>query len=61
LGALRIVGKKPDGRIYFKYKGLAAGIGFDRGKSKVRLTKPRAWYDGRSDGPGAQHSSTPGG
>ncbi|HSL19303.1 MAG TPA: hypothetical protein VLB51_15470 [Methylomirabilota bacterium] len=46
LGSLRIANKKPDGRVYVKYKALAAGIGFDRGKSKVHLAKPRAWYDG---------------
>lgn len=46
LGSLRIVSKKPDGKVYVKYKGLAAGIGFDQGKSKIHLAKPRVWFDG---------------
>lgn len=45
LGSLRLAEKKADGRIYVKYKGVAAGIGLDHGKSSLHLVKPREWFD----------------
>jgi hypothetical protein len=45
LGSLRLAEKKANGRIYVKYKGVAAGIGFDHGKSSLHLVKPREWFD----------------
>ena len=45
LGSLRLAEKKANGRIYVKYKGVAAGIGLDAGKSKIHLVKPREWFD----------------
>jgi hypothetical protein len=60
LGSLRIVRRKPDGRLYVRYKGVAAGIGFDQGKSKIYLGKPRLWYDGHTDTIQATASPTAG-
>ena len=57
LGSLRIVSKKPDGKVYVKYKALAAGIGFDQGKSKIHLAKPRVWYDGQAEEPATAPAS----
>jgi len=45
LGSLRLAEKKANGRIYVKYKGVAAGIGLDHGKSSIHLVKPREWFD----------------
>lgn len=45
LGWLHVADKRPDGRIYVKYKGLAAGIGLDEGRSKIHLMKPRQWFN----------------
>jgi hypothetical protein len=45
LGSLRLAEKKANGRIYVKYKGVAAGIGLDQGKSSIHLAKPRQWFD----------------
>lgn len=45
LGWLHVADKRPDGRIFIKYKGLAAGIGFVEGRSKMHLAKPRQWFD----------------
>lgn len=45
LGSLRVVEKRADGKIYVKYKGVAAGIGLDGGKSSIHLMKPRQWFD----------------
>jgi hypothetical protein len=45
LGWLHLAEKKANGRIYVKYKGFAAGIGLDEGKSSVHLAKPRQWFD----------------
>lgn len=61
LGSLRIVSKKPDGRLYVRYKGLAAGIQFDQGKSTTHLAKARAWFDGGPDEASAPATSSGGG
>jgi hypothetical protein len=45
LGWLHLAEKKANGRIYVKYKGFAAGIGLDDGKSSIHLAKPRQWFD----------------
>ncbi|HPA80888.1 MAG TPA: hypothetical protein PLS95_08765 [Thermoanaerobaculales bacterium] len=50
LGWLHLVGKRADGRIYVKYKGMAAGIGLDGGKSSIHLAKPRQWFDEQPTG-----------
>jgi hypothetical protein len=50
LGGLRLAGKKANGRIYVKYKGFAAGIGLDEGKSSIHLVKPREWFDEQAAG-----------
>ena len=49
LGALRLAEKKANGRIYVKYKGVAAGIGFNEGKSSIHLVKPREWFDEQAE------------
>jgi hypothetical protein len=51
LGSLRLAEKKASGRIYVKYKGVAAGIGLDHGKSSIHLVKPREWFDEQPAGP----------
>ncbi|PWB70549.1 MAG: hypothetical protein C3F15_13800 [Holophagae bacterium] len=51
LGWLQLAHKKADGRIYVKYKGVAAGIGLDQGKSSIHLGKPRQWFDEQPAGP----------
>lgn len=51
LGWLHIVEKRPDGRIFIKYKGLAAGIGLDDGRSKIHLVKPRQWFEDQQESP----------
>jgi len=51
LGSLRLAEKKANGRIYVKYKGVAAGIGLDHGKSSIHLVKPREWFDEQPAGP----------
>jgi len=50
LGSLRLAEKKANGRIYVKYKGVAAGIGLNEGKSSIHLTKPRQWFDEQGTG-----------
>ena len=45
LGWLHLAEKKANGRIYVKYKGFAAGIGLDDGKSSLHPVKPREWFD----------------
>jgi len=49
LGSLRLAEKKANGRIYVKYKGVAAGIGFNEGKSSIHLVKPREWFDEQAE------------
>jgi len=44
-GWLQLAEKKADGRIYAKYKVLAAGVALDHGKSSIHLVKPRKWFD----------------
>jgi hypothetical protein len=50
-GWLRLAGKKADARIYTKYKGIAAGIALDRGKSGIHLIKARDWFDAQPTSP----------
>ena len=50
LGSLRLAEKKANGRIYVKYKGVAAGIGLNEGKSSIHLAKPRQWFDEQGTG-----------
>jgi hypothetical protein len=47
----RLADKKADGRIYTKHKGIAAGIGLDRGRSSIHLMKAREWFDGQPTAP----------
>jgi hypothetical protein len=56
LGWIHIRDKKANGRLFIKYGILLAGIGFEEGKAKVRLAKPRKWFEeqGRSQ-PGDAH------
>jgi len=51
LGWIRIRDKKADGRLYVKYKALAAGISLDQGKAKVHIAKPKKWFDEQPTGP----------
>jgi len=44
-GWLQLAEKQADGRIYAKYKVLAAGVALDHGKSSIHLVKPRKWFD----------------
>jgi hypothetical protein len=45
LGWMQLAHKKANGRVYVKYKGVAAGIGLEDGKSSIHLAKPRQWFD----------------
>jgi hypothetical protein len=45
LGWLHVVEKQADGRLYVRFKSLAAGVQLEQGKSKVILSKPRRWFD----------------
>ncbi len=51
LGWLRLADKKADARIYTKYKGIAAGIGLDRGKSSIHIVKAHEWFDAQPTAP----------
>jgi hypothetical protein len=51
LGWLHLAEKKANGRIYVKYKGVAAGIGLNEGKSSIHLVKPREWFDEQGASP----------
>ena len=53
LGWLQLAEKKADGRIYAKYKILAAGVALDRGKSSIHVVKPRKWFDAQPTAPPA--------
>lgn len=51
LGWVEIRDKKADGRIYVKYKALAAGVSLDQGKAKVHISKPKKWFEAQPKGP----------
>ncbi len=53
LGWVHILDKKADGRVFVKYKALAAGISLDQGKAKVRVSKPKKWFEEQPKGPGS--------
>jgi hypothetical protein len=59
LGWLQLSGKKADGRIYAKYKVLAAGIGLDHGKSSIHVVKPQAWFDAQPTAAPASSTAGP--
>ncbi len=48
LGWLHLQAKKGDGRLFVKFKGLAAGLSLDDGKTKVHLAEPRKWFDAQA-------------
>jgi hypothetical protein len=45
LGDVRVADKKANGRIFAQYGAFSGGIGLDDGKAKIRLTKPRKWFE----------------
>jgi hypothetical protein len=45
LGWLHIFNNKADGRLYLKHGILAAGVALEQSKAKVRLSKPRKWFE----------------
>ena len=45
LGWMHVENKRGNGRMYVKYKGLAAGLAIDDGKAKIHVAKPRRWFD----------------
>jgi hypothetical protein len=51
LGWMNSQNKKADGRLYVKFKAVAAGVSIDQGKTKVHLSKPRKWFDEQPKGP----------
>ena len=53
LGWLHLQGKKADGRIFVRFKSVAAGVGIDGGKAKITLKKPRQWFEEQGPAPGS--------
>ena len=53
LGWIHILEKKADGRVFVKYKAVAAGISLDQGKAKVHVSKPKKWFEEQPKGPGS--------
>ena len=45
LGWIHVRDKKANGRLFIKYGIVAAGIGLDGGRAKVRLANPRKWFE----------------
>jgi hypothetical protein len=45
LGWMHVENKRGNGRMYVKYKGMAAGLAIDDGKAKIYVAKPRRWFD----------------
>jgi hypothetical protein len=51
LGWMNSQNRKADGRLYVKFKAVAAGVSIDQGKAKIHLSKPRKWFDEQPTGP----------
>lgn len=54
LGWVDVENKKADGRLFVKFKSVSAGVSLDQGKAKVRLAKPRAWFEEQPKEPGTK-------
>ena len=51
LGWMDVRNKKSNGRLFVKFKSVMAGVGFDEGKAKTHLSKPRKWFEEQPAGP----------
>jgi len=51
LGWMHVQDKKADGRIFVKFKAVAAGVALNQGKAKIHLSKPRKWFEEQPKGP----------
>ena len=52
LGWMSVEDKKAGGRLFVRFKSVMAGISLDEGKAKIRLSKPRQWFEDQSTAPG---------
>ncbi len=52
LGWVHMQDKKADGRLFARFKGVAAGVALDGGKAKIILAKPRRWFEAQDSVPG---------
>jgi hypothetical protein len=60
LGWMHVRAKQRNGRIFVKYKGLAAGLGMDDSKSSIHLAAPRKWFDEHQTRAAGNPQSAPG-